>query len=255
MHQSIFLGITWTECRLVIFDPFAGTVIPTAVVLPANHGDFRGLTYDSVTKRLVALSQVGHWVYSIHPASGHVTDLGQLNISNADIGGLAFNPSANALYTTVTSFAAVPTSEVVRIDLATGTVVSVASLPDGYAGSLVWDALTNTFLGYTTPASGSSSSPVKSSIFRFDPASGLVSILSQVPYHTVLGLAPSKNPGRYISWVNGNTHFYAEVNPTTGALTQLANSDPVGVSSDAMMTIDAKEFHIQPAKKVSAHKA
>ena len=249
MSNDIVIGITFSDGELVVFDPTAGTVFPTPVSLPLDHGEFRGLAFDTQHHKLYALTQVGHWLYSINPASGQITDLGQLSVPGADIGGLAYQPSSGSLFTTTSGSGMTPTSRIVRINIATKQVVPVAPLPDGYAGSLVWDAASQTFLGYTVPQSGSSTSPALTSMFRYDPANQQVSILSALPYHTVMGLAPSKNAGRYYSWVNAATHFYVEVDPANGNVVQLANSDAVGVTSDAMTAVKRKSFHLRrPAK-------
>ncbi len=250
----INIGITWCDNRLVIFDPFAGTAASTKVVLPGTGNCFRGLAFDSDHNRLYALAQVTFALYSINPASGVVKDLGQLNLSGAgdfsglsvDIGGLAYRPD-HGLYTTVTAFDVFGTpriAKIVQIDPKTRQVTPVAMLPDGYAGSLVWDSGSQSFLAYTTPYCGSWDSPCKTSMFRFNPSTGQLSTLFELPYHVVLGLTPStRHTGKYISWINYTSHFYAEVDINTGNVVSLANSDAVRVSSDAMMTMNSKRFH------------
>jgi hypothetical protein len=244
----INIGLTWCNSDLVVFNPFAGTAERTGVRLDPGTC-FRGLTYDSEHNRLYALAQVSYAFYSINPDLGVVKRLGKLDLSGAgdfgslgvDIGGLAYWPN-HGLYTTVTAFDDTTViSEIVQINPRTRQVIPISKLPHGYAGSLVWDSASRSFLGYTTPCSGQ----CKTSMFRFNPATGKVSILFKLPYHVVAGLAPStKHTGKYISWINSTTAFYAEIDPHTGSIVPLANSDAVGVWSDAMMTIARKRFHL-----------
>jgi hypothetical protein len=68
--------------------------------------------------------------------------------------------------------------------------------------------------------------------------------LFETPYHTIMGLAKKPGENTYFSWVNWTSHFYGEVNLDTKNIVSRANSDTVGVTSDAMIY---RNFYVAPA--------
>jgi hypothetical protein len=75
-------------------------------------------------------------------------------------------------------------------------------------------------------------------VVRIDPADGSMTTLFETPYHAILGLAQVPGEDTYYTWVNAAGHWYGLVDLSDSSITLLANSDVVGVTSDAMIHRD-----------------
>jgi hypothetical protein len=237
------IGITWNKSVLVSFDPSAGVITAKHAWLDPNQ-NFVGLAYDYGRNTLYALSQVSRNLYSINPLTRDVTLIGQLTISGDDVSGLAYDASSGSLYTLI-----VHLGTPLRTDLATVNpdnlqITVVGTMANVLGESLCWRDSDGQLNAYTVQGSGSWDSPYKASIVTIDPRTAALTVIFQTPYHTILGLAKKPGENAYFSWVNWTSHFYADVNLNSKQITQLGNSDPVGVVSGAMI---AKTFYVAPA--------
>jgi hypothetical protein len=237
------LGITGSKSVLVTFDPYAGTIIEKHAWLNPNEV-FVGLAYDSNRNKLYALTQATHNLYSIDPLTRDVKLIGALNLNpNAmDVSGLTYDPSSDTLYTVIVY--AVPKSELAKVSMADASVNVVGKIADGLCISLCWRECDGHLNSYIVYGAGAWDSPFKASAVSIDPNTAAFTAIFQTTYHTIMGLARKPGQNSYISAVNWTTHFYGEVNLDAGTVTQLANSDPVGVVTGAMIY---RNFYVAPA--------
>lgn len=237
------LGITWDKSILVSFDPLIGAITETHAWLDPDQ-NFVGLTYDYDRNVLYALSQVTRRLYSIDPLTRDVTLLAQLNLSGNDVTGLTYDPTSRSLYTLAVYLGSPSRTDLVRISPDTLQTSVVGTMAGVLANSLCWRDIDGQFNAYTTKTGGAWDSPDKSILVTIDPGTAAVTPVFQTSYHAILGLAKKPGENAYFSWVNWTSHFYADVNLGTQQVSQLANSDPVGVSSGAMMY---RTFYVAPA--------
>jgi len=244
------LGITWGNSSLVSFDPYSGQVIAYHTQL--NQEAFRGLAYNSNTNMLYALSQSSWSLYQINPMNLDVTKIGNLDINSSlswgqDIGGLTYNPTNNTFYTTINHWDSGYTniwSELASVDISTGHVTSVGPITNGFVDSISYDQQSGNMYGYALYGSGSWDSQYKTHFVQINPDTAAMTDLFETPYHAIMGLAKDPEENIFFSWVNWTDHYYAEVIPDTGTVTLLGMSDPVGVSSDAMLY---RNFYVKEA--------
>lgn len=226
-----FLGIPWQTdpSVLVSFDPFAGKVLKTSsVALPLDI--FRGLAYDG-HHRLYALT-TSRRLFSINLSNGSVAQIASLDLTpffhngyGGDMGGgLTYVPSTGLLYMTFCTFIdswPEPNyhfkAQLIQINPRNGQVAKVADLTDGIVDGFIWEPESRTFLGWTTTAQYQAAS-----LFRFDPTTGITNIIFDPP-HSVVGLAKSPHPGKYISWGNctSNRCYFVEFDPVARTMTTL----------------------------------
>lgn len=243
------LGITWEGGELVSFDPYEGLITMKHKVINEN-ASFMGLTYNESTEELYALSQGNFSLYSVAPKTLEIEFVGSINIDRKaswgeDIGGITYNPSTNALYTTVNHWDPNYTniwSELVTINLNTLETTSIGQMTNGFVNSITYDETSGLFNAYAVYGSGSWDSPYKSDFVTIDPGSAEMRTVFSTPYHTIMGLADNPSDDTFYSWINSTSHFYGEIDPTNEVINQLGNADPVGVIS-AMIY---KGFFIAP---------
>ena len=241
------VGITWTDSRLVSFDPCLGAITQEHVQL--NDGEsFRGLTYVSSRSKLYALSQCNWNLYSIHTNTLNVELVGKLDIDTEsswgeDIGGLTYDPVTDTLYSSVSHWD--PGfinlwSELVEVDLDTAEVTSAATITNAYCYSLSYNTTDGQIYAYARYGGERSD---RASLVSINPDNASMTTLFETPYATTMGLA--KKPGQdiFYTWINSNGHFYGEVDLNIQTVTLLCKSDSVGVSSDAMIY---KNFYLVP---------
>jgi hypothetical protein len=237
------LGITWSKSVLVSFDPTAGAILEIHAWLKPTE-NFVGLTYDANRNLLYALSQINCHLYSIDPLTRHVRLIGPLNTGGRDVSGLAYDPVTDTLYTVVLTPGTTFRSDLAIVNVTNATITIVGKIADGLSLSLCWRESDGLLNSYLITAVGAWDSPFKASVITIDPASAAMSTVFQTAYHTILGLARIPGQNAYVSWVNWTSHFYGRVNLNTQTITQLGNSDLVGVSSAAMM---CRSFYVAPA--------
>ena len=237
------LGITWDKSVLVSFDPVRGVITEKHAWLSPKE-NFVGLTYDSQRNKLYSLTQVSRNLYSIDPITRDVQLIGALASAAVDVSGLAYNPATDTLYTIILYAGSPLRSDLAKVDINNGQVSVVGKIADGLCNSLCWresDGQLNTYVVYGV---GSWDSPFKASIVTVNPNTGAMTNVFQTAYHTIMGLARKPGQNAYVSWINWTTHFYGEVNLDSKTVTQLANSDVVGVTSGAMIY---RNFYVAPA--------
>jgi hypothetical protein len=77
-RPPLAIGLTWSDSRLVSFDPAAGTV--EQVHLQMGHESFIAMTYDPDRDLLYAVSQVAWNLYAIDPATMRASHRGNLRV-------------------------------------------------------------------------------------------------------------------------------------------------------------------------------
>ena len=237
------LGITFNKSVLVSFDPITGLITEKHAWLNPQE-NFVGLTYDSLRNRLYSVSQGSRNLYSINPITRHVRLVGALATASVDVSGLAYDPASDTLYTVILSLGQPLRSDLAKVNINNANVSVVGKIADGICESLCWresDGQLNTYVVY---GSGSWDSPFKASIVTVNPNTGAMTNVFKTAYHTIMGLARKPGQNAYVSWINWTTHFYGEVNLDSKTITQLANSDAVGVTSGAMIY---RDFFVAPA--------
>lgn len=196
---------------------------------------------------MYALSQVTCLLYSIDPLTRDVRTIGHIEHSGNDMSGLAFNAEADALYSVVNrfdpSFSSL-SSELVKVPLNAGRVEIVGTIANGFCESLAWRSSDGHFDAYVVYGSGAWDSPHKSSLVRIDPFTAAMTAYFKTEYHTIAGLARRPGKDAYFSWVNGESHFYAEVDLASKTIIPRGSSDKVGVVSGAMLL---RDFYVAPA--------
>jgi WD40 repeat protein len=228
--DAALVGIRWDSGWLVTFDPETGTLLEWHTRV--GPGSFRGLTYDPVNGLLYASSQVIKDLYSIDPMSLNVQRIGKMNVPG-DVSSLAYDTNAGMLYTAAVNVKG--KSQLFSVNTKNASTVLIGDLPAPYVSSISFNPDDGKLYAYATYGSGSWDSPFKSSVVRIDPSNAAMTTLFETPYHTILGLAKVPGENTYYTWVNWTEHWYARVNVDDSSILTLANSDSVGVTSDAMV--------------------
>jgi hypothetical protein len=239
------LGITWSNSDLVTFDLFSGTITQRHLQLNKNE-NYRGLAYDSTHNELFALSQSSHHLYAINPYTLEIALIGKLNIDKSlswseDIGGLAYDPVSDSLYTVVSHWNSNYTdiwSELVEIDQSTAEITYKGYITNRFTNSLSYNVNDGQLYAFAVYEGGNWDNPNKSNLVSINPENANMTTLFETPYHTILGLTKKPNENIFYSWINWTSHFYGEVNLGTETITPLGNSNQVGVTSDAILYKD-----------------
>jgi len=242
--KDLVLGIRWKDGWLVTFDPGSGIIKEWHTRLPQES--FRGLTYDPVHNMLYALAQGSKNLYSIDPLSLNVHKIGKVDVGEpgGDVSSLAYNPQSGLLYLAAVNVpgAGAQKSQLFRVDPATAAATLIGDISVTFLNSISFNPDDGQIYAYALNAppgdSGAWDSPLKSRLVRIDPATAAMIEVFQTPYHTIMGLAKLNNKNMYYTWVNWTQHYYALVDVATAQVTLLANSDSVGVTSDAMICRD-----------------
>ncbi len=250
--KDVLLGIRWKDRWLVSFDPKAGTIIEWHTQLP--QGDYRGLTYDPVNNKLYALAQGSKKLYSIDPATLTVQLIGQVDIGGAggDVSSITYNPVSRVLYAAAVNVPGTGSqiSQLFAVDPATAAPAMIGTMFAPFVNSICFSDTDGQLYGYVLNSppgdSGSWDSPFKSSLVRIDPSNASMATLFETAYHTIMGLAKIKNKKRFYAWVNWTSHSYALVDVYSLSVSLLANSDQVGVTSDAMIY---RDFYVKKGVK------
>lgn len=254
------LGITWSDSRLVSFDPFGGTITQVHAYLNPTEA-FRGLTYDMTRGRYYALSQGSNKLYSIDPLTLDIVLIGKLGIDHSgswdsDAGALAYDPASDSLYTAVERWTDYEMttiwSELCKVDVTTAGLTCIGAIHGPFITSFDYNEDDGYLYGLALYAPGGWDSQEKSYVVRINPLTVDMEHLFVTPYHTILGFAKKPNDDSYIyySWVNWTSHFYGEVNVSTGIITPLGSSDDVDVIS-AMVHRKHKEAPISALATVN----
>ena len=229
--SSLAIGFTWSDSRLVTFDPVAGVV--EEVHLQMGHEAFIGMTYDPNHHLLYAVAQLSFNLYAIDVATMRASHLGNLRIDARsswaeDVQALAYDPIHDVLYGTVVRWEssddrATWRTDLVRIDVTTAAVATVGTIPQVFVTAMDFNADDGQLYGVAEGVDG------KNRIVRIDPDDATSVELLLTPYDTMLGFARMPDTGTYVSWINDATHFYGEIDLEAGTITPLANSDAVNV--------------------------
>lgn len=255
-QSDTLLGITWGDSKLVSFDPNAGVVTQVHAYLNPSEG-FRGLVHVPNRGKIYALAQ-GSWnLYEIDPLTLNIRHMGTLDISTSaswgeDIGGLAYDPGTDMLYTVVSHWDADYSgiwSELVKIDIADAKTTTVGFLADGFCDSLVFDKANGQLYGLFLQVDSPWSFFFRSVLVAIDPDSAVMTELFELPYRTILGLAKSPGEMKFYSWINSDLgHFYGLLDLDAQTVALLADSDSVDVASDAMTY---KDFDVSSLEDVT----
>ena len=238
------IGITWNKSVLVSFEPSTGVITAKHAWLDPNQ-NFVGLAYDYGRNMLYALSQAPSLnLYSVNPLTRDVTLIGQLTINGDDVSGLAYDPLSGSLYTLILHLGTPLRTDLARVNPDNLQITVVGTMANVLGESLCWRDIDGQLNAYTLQGSGSWDSPYKASIVTIDPTTAAMTVVFETPYHTIMGLAKKPGENAYFSWVNWTSHFYADVDLNSQQITNLGNSDPVGVTSGAMIS---KTFYVAPA--------
>jgi hypothetical protein len=232
---DLVLGITWSDSWLVSFDPRAGVISQWHTQLDPNE-DFRGLAYDSRRRVLYACAQVSKNLYAINPRSLHVRKIGTLPVPG-DVSSLAYDPISRTLYAAAVNVEE-SRSQLYAINPANARATLIGDLPARYVNSISYNAGDGYLHAYAVDEGESSDSEFHSRVVRIDPADGSMTTLFETPYHTILGLAQAPGEDTYYAWINSAGHWYGLVDIGDSSITLLADSDAVGVTSDAMIYRD-----------------
>jgi len=240
-RKDVLLGIRWNDSWLVSFDPIAGSISEWHVQLPGEN--YRGLTYDPDKRVLYALAQGSKNLYTIHPVSLLVRKIGRIDVGGfgGDVSSIAYNTRSGVLYVVAVNVPGMGAqkSQLFTVDPATAIPTLVGDISVPFLNSISFNAYDGQLYGYalyTPPGdSGAWDSPFKSGLVRIDPVTAALTPLFETPYHTIFGLAKIRNQKRYYTWVNWTAHSYALVDVENAQVSLLANSDTVGVTSDAML--------------------
>jgi hypothetical protein len=232
---DLVLGITWSDSWLVSFDPRAGVISQWHTQLDPNE-DFRGLAYDSRRRVLYACAQVSKNLYAINPRSLHVRKIGTLPVPG-DVSSLAYDPISRTLYAAAVNVEE-SRSQLYAINPSRLGATLIGDLPPRYVNSISYNAHDGCLYAYAVDGGESADSESHASVVRIDPTDGSLTTLFETPYHTILGLARIPGADTCYAWINSAGHWYGLVNTDDSSITLLADSDAVGVTSDAMIYRD-----------------
>ena len=239
----IILGITWNGSVLVSFDPVTGVIHQKHAWLPPSE-NFVGLAYDDRRNVLYAVAQVTRNLYAIDPLTRDVRLVGSVNGGGYDVAGLTYDPVRDVLYTVILRGGTPSFSDLAIVNRDTAAATVVGKVSDGLCVGICWRDSDAQLNGIVVPGDGPWDSPLKASCVTIDPTTGTATPIFQTTYHTIMGLARFPGKNGFVSWVNWTTHFYADVDLNAKTVTPLAQSDPVGVSSSAMLL---RSFYVAPA--------
>jgi len=241
--DDVLLGITWDRSELVSFDPNAGTILQVHTYLNPSEA-FRGLAYDTNRAKLYALSQIAWNLYEIDPQTLNIELIGKLDIDDSvswgvDVGGLAYDPVTDSLYTSVSHWDSQYEriwSELARIDITDAKTTMIGSGFEGFCDSLFYNEKEGQLYGLSLIEDTPWSTVFRSAVVRIDPNSGVLNEVLALPYRTIMGLAMGPDENSFYSWVNSDQgHFYSGIDLGQQTITLLASSDAVDVTSDAMI--------------------
>jgi hypothetical protein len=175
------IGITWSDSRLVSFDPYTGEITDTHAQLNQNEA-FRGLAYDPNHNLLYALSQVENNLYSIDPMTLDIQHIGNLHIDKSlswgeDAGALAYDSNNDSLYTAVKHWESGSTniwSELCEINLSDLELSNIGDIIGPFISSFAFNEQDNQLYGLAVYGSGPWDSPYKSHVVNINPASGFL---------------------------------------------------------------------------------
>jgi outer membrane protein assembly factor BamB len=227
---TLALGFTWSDSRLVTFDPAAGTI--EQVHLQMGPESFIGMAYDPGRHVIHAVSQVDWNLYAIDPATMAASHAGNLRVDTRtsrgeDVQALAYAPSRDVLYGTVVRWEDSGDrntwrTDLVRIDAETAAVTTIGTMP-----RLVVSSLASGDDGQLHGLAEGVDGAVR--VVRIDPDDATTVELLVTPYRTMLGLARIAGTHRYLTWINADRHFYAEIDLDRATITPLGGADAVGV--------------------------
>jgi hypothetical protein len=243
-EADLLLGITWGDSWLVSFDPWSGVITQWHTQLNPEE-DFRGLTYDPGHRVLYACAQVSKNLYAINPRSLRVRKIGTMSLPG-DVSSLAFDAVSRTLYAAAVNVDE-SRSQLFSINPRNARVTLIGDLPARYINSLSYHAGDRCLYAYAVYGDESWDSPFPASVVRIDPRDASLTTVFETPYHTVMGLAQVPGDDAYYTWINSTEHWYGLVDINDSSVTLLANSDAVGVTSDAMIY---RDFFVAPARPV-----
>jgi hypothetical protein len=230
-RPPLAIGLTWSDSRLVSFDPAAGRV--EQVHLQMGPESFIAMTYAPDHHVLYAVSQVAWNLYAIDPTTMRASHRGNLRIDTRpsrgeDVQALAYDPTRGVLFATVVRFEDLSdrttwSTDLVRVDVAAAAVTTVGTIPRLLVSSMDIDDRDGQLYGIATGVDG------MCRVVRIDPDDATTVEVVATPYPTMLGFARWPGTGTYLSWINADSHFYAAIDLDRRTLTRLGDADPVGV--------------------------
>ncbi len=241
---DLVLGIRWGDSWLVSFDPQSGVISQWHTQLNPGE-DFRGLAYDSGRRLLYACAQVSKNLYSINPVSLRVRKIGALPVPG-DVSSLAFDPVSRTLYAAAVNVEE-SRSQLFSINPVDASATLLGDMPARYINSISYNPDDGCLYAYAVYGGESWDSDFHASVVRINPADGSMTTLFETPYHTIMGLAQVPGADTYYTWINSTAHWYGLAHLGDSSITLLADSDAVGVTSDAMIY---RDFFVATARPV-----
>jgi len=245
---DVLVGVTWSDGTLVSFDPASGEILQSHVQIEPT-GSFVALAWDRNHRRLHALSQGDHILYTLDTATLQLANVVPLRIPPepgvADVTSLAYDPVTDTLYAVVGHWENYPvgpiSEDLAKVDPWTGDLTLLGRIEGPWITGLAFSETERVLYGLAVDGAGAWDSPDTTRVIRIDPTTAASETVYVTPYHVMLGMA-LKDPGTFFSWVNGSSRFFGQTDVPALSLTPLGGDD----SSGAIGAMLVKTFDLPP---------
>ena len=246
---DVLVGVTWSDGTLVSFDPSTGEILQRHVQLDANRS-FTGLAYDRNHRKLYALSQGDHALFTLNADTLQLANVVSLRTDPSDPGvtevtSLAYDPFTDTLYTAIghwTDYPAGPIwDELAKADPWTGELTILGRIDGPWVAGLAFSETERVLYALGVYGAGSWDSPDTTHVLRIDPSTAAADTVYVTPFHAMLGIA-LKDPGVFFSWINGTSHFFGQTDFPALSLTTLGSAE----ASGAIGAMVVRTFDLPP---------
>jgi hypothetical protein len=233
--DDILVGVTSSDGSLVSFDPASGAILQYHVQIDPDES-FTGLAYDRNHRKLYALTQGDHLLYTLNADTLQLANVTPLRIDPSvpgltDVTSLAYDPATDTLYAAIGHWDSYPEGpiwdELARVDPWTGALTVLGRIDGPWIAGLAFSETERVLYALGVYGAGSWDSPDTTHVIRINPSTAAFGTVYVTPYHAMLGMA-LKEPGSIFSWINWTSHFFGETDVPALRLTQLGSDEASG---------------------------